>query len=765
MSLLINHCYQFGEFTLDADQRVLLRAGKPLPLTPKVFDTLLILVENSGHIVEKVELMRRLWPDTFVEEANLTFSVQQLRKSLGDNARSPLYVQTVPRRGYRFIAEVEELLGNKRPADGRADGAGGLSETPDAQSADTRNGRVRLIEQQGSEQAIELANENHTAINEKNFGALPASRAASERLSMKTAALRVATVIALAGAMFIIWKFSNGSRNDLSGKDRVSDTPRVVSPLKFEKLTGTGQSKHIAISPDGKYLAYTRGFDKKLSIWLRHLGTNTNIEIVPAITTIYGLAFTTGGEYLYFVRGNPTALYRIPLLGGVPTKILDELEGDFSISSDDRQIAFIRQGINGDGQSDYSLIIANSDGTGQRKLFTGIHPDRLEVPVWSPGGESIICAYGSSVDGGQNVRIVEVGVADGMKKELSSDRFSQIVKLARLPHQIGLIMCARKNVGDNNQLWRISYPDMEVSQITEGLTSYGDLSLTANADKAAASQTTSISDLWVGSSHEPRNLKRITQATDNFCWTPNGQLVYSSTASGNRDLWIMQPDGTGQRQLTVNPALDSTPAVTPDNRYVVFMSNRTGTFQVWRMDMDGGNQIQLTSGAGKNFPSISPDGKWVLYNTTGDWHLWRVSIEGGDPLHLTDYPASFSSASPDGRMIACVGRNEPRFGRSILILPFEGGQPLKMIEFPEGRFPGTRIKWAAGGKAIIYPAEQGGALTIVKQSLAGGPPEQIASFDEDELFDFGYSFDGRLLAVTRGAWQHDIVLIADLSRY
>src|SRR5262249_47535780 len=153
------------------DQRVLLRAGKPLPLTPKVFDTLLILVENSGHIVEKVELMRRLWPDTFVEEANLTFSVQQLRRSLGDNARSPLYVQTVPRRGYRFIAEVEELLGNKRPADGRT---GGPFETPDAQSPDT------------------------------------ASRAASERLSTKTAALRVAMVIALAGVMFIIWKFSNG---------------------------------------------------------------------------------------------------------------------------------------------------------------------------------------------------------------------------------------------------------------------------------------------------------------------------------------------------------------------------------------------------------------------------------------------------------------------------------------------------------------------------------------------------------------------------
>lgn len=84
MPLLTNHFYKFGDFTLDTDQRVLLREGKPMALTPKVFDTLLILVENSGRIVEKDELMRRLWPDTFVEEANITFNIQQLRRILSD---------------------------------------------------------------------------------------------------------------------------------------------------------------------------------------------------------------------------------------------------------------------------------------------------------------------------------------------------------------------------------------------------------------------------------------------------------------------------------------------------------------------------------------------------------------------------------------------------------------------------------------------------------------------------------------------------------
>lgn len=108
MSLLLNHFFRFGEFALDTDQRVLLRDGKPVALTPKVFDTLLILVANNGRIVEKDELMNRLWPDTFVEEANLASNIKQLRKSLGDDARQPVYIETVARRGYRFIAPVKE---------------------------------------------------------------------------------------------------------------------------------------------------------------------------------------------------------------------------------------------------------------------------------------------------------------------------------------------------------------------------------------------------------------------------------------------------------------------------------------------------------------------------------------------------------------------------------------------------------------------------------------------------------------------------------
>lgn len=108
MAVQESHLYEFGRFRLDAGERVLLRDRELVPLTPKVFDILLALVEKQGHIVEKEDLMKRVWPDTFVEEGNLTQNVSVLRKALGESSGSQQFIETIPRRGYRFVATVRE---------------------------------------------------------------------------------------------------------------------------------------------------------------------------------------------------------------------------------------------------------------------------------------------------------------------------------------------------------------------------------------------------------------------------------------------------------------------------------------------------------------------------------------------------------------------------------------------------------------------------------------------------------------------------------
>jgi predicted ATPase/DNA-binding winged helix-turn-helix (wHTH) protein len=106
MSLRTKQVYDFANFRLDFSEKVLLRDGRPVPLTPKVFDTLLILIKNAGRLVEKEELMQQLWQDSFVEESNLTFNLGVLRKALGDKVVKPKFIETVRGRGYRFIADV-----------------------------------------------------------------------------------------------------------------------------------------------------------------------------------------------------------------------------------------------------------------------------------------------------------------------------------------------------------------------------------------------------------------------------------------------------------------------------------------------------------------------------------------------------------------------------------------------------------------------------------------------------------------------------------
>ena len=102
------HFYEFGSFRLDTAERLLWRNGETVPLTPKAYETLVVLVKQSGHVVGKDELMKEIWPDTFVEEANLAHNISLLRRALGESPSEQQYIQTVPKRGYRFVASVQE---------------------------------------------------------------------------------------------------------------------------------------------------------------------------------------------------------------------------------------------------------------------------------------------------------------------------------------------------------------------------------------------------------------------------------------------------------------------------------------------------------------------------------------------------------------------------------------------------------------------------------------------------------------------------------
>jgi Tol biopolymer transport system component len=164
--------------------------------------------------------------------------------------------------------------------------------------------------------------------------------------------------------------------------------------------------------------------------------------------------------------------------------------------------------------------------------------------------------------------------------------------------------------------------------------------LTADSSELVTVQNQRLSNIWIASGAEPDRSTQITFGSGEYCdlsWIPDGKILYDSTVTGNTEVWEINADGTGRRQLTADAGRNYAPSASPDGRYIVFQSNRTGIAQIWRMDPDGGNPKQLTSGKeDSNWPQCSPDGQWVLYQYGSPGAVWKVSIDGGTPIQLTD---------------------------------------------------------------------------------------------------------------------------------
>jgi Tol biopolymer transport system component len=233
-------------------------------------------------------------------------------------------------------------------------------------------------------------------------------------------------------------------------------------------------------------------------------------------------------------------------------------------------------------------------------------------------------------------------------------------------------------------------------------------------------------------------------------------------AGGGWDIWVMNADGTGQRQLTAGARSNYGPSISADGRHVVFVSNRAGgPFHIWRIDADGGNPVRLTSGRGENFPHVTPDGRWVVYATVGggqDAAVWKVPIDGGEPVRLTNRPASWPFVSPDGKSFVCTYGDAPFTANRLAVISIEGGEPVRLYDIaPTFR---ANTVWLPDNRGIAYLDARTGTTNVWLQPLAGGKPVQLTNFTADNVASFDWSRDNRLVA-TRSVETTSVVLIKD----
>ena len=701
MSLAINHFHRFGEFTVDGDQKVLLRNGSPLPLAPKVFDTLLILLDNRGRIVEKEELMNRLWPDSFVEESNLTFNIQQLRKALGDNARHPHFIETVARRGYRFIAEVSE------------------------------------------NSALPIADET-----ELSRTSVALSRPTLRRSYLSIAALAVLLVGSLAIALWFARQ-----RHATSA----SSAHLLSTPFKSEKFA-TGGAVRAAITPDGKYVAYTSETGNKQSIWLRQLETSENIQIVPPTDERYlGLAISHDSNALYFVRKTltdqpTTAIYRVMTFGGIPVKITDKTQGWISVSPDDKQLSFARCNYQDDDFC--SLYVIDADGKNERKLLTQQRPVRIGDNQFSSDGKSIAFAMGQSENGGSDFRLMRFDLASGAESQLSRKTFFEITSLKWLPDESGLLLAAKETLDGRLRIWHVSTATGEARALTKDATDYISLSLDKTADKMIATYLSNTFHLYLARMNDVSNPKTLAAARTGVAFAPDGKIVYEGN---DGDIWTINRDGGEQRQLTNNSFSDVLPRVSPDGRYIFFTSNRNGSSQVWRMNMDGSNQIQITKSEGCHVKFVTPDGKWVYFESGLQQTLWRVSIDGGEE---SQFLAPGREFSPDGKFAAYFFRDKESGNRlKLSLMSVADRKTWKSFSLVDQKSRASEIAWAGDSKSLFYVTANGSQNSLWRQSLDDENPHLVGELGDEEIPHLAVSPDGTSFAFVRGRWIQDAVLI------
>ncbi len=658
-----NKFYEFSSFQLNAKERFLLRNGERIPLTPKAFDTLLILVERHGHIVEKNDLMKMVWPDAIVEENNLNQNISTIRKALGETSHSGQFIETLPRRGYRFIAEVKEVM----------------VEDPKPTIA---------------------------------APAVIASDLPQRIIPKPNVWPRISVSLVLLVTLTGIFYFVNAKRGASSSIAR-------STTFKLNRLSSTYGAWETAISPDGKQVAYIIGDVRNQSLRLKQMDTGAEIELLAHETGRFrGLTFSPDGKSLYYSQMEKStskhALFRKPIQGGEAKRLMSGVDSAVTFSPDGKRIAFVRD-LKETGES--WLILASADG-GEEQPF-----------IWAS-------------------------------------------KVAWMPDMSGIALIGRseKNVTQNDQLWIIDYPQGELNRVVTDLHTYRGISMDKSGTALLTIRSETRSDIWILPESDSRRAQIITSdpasqlGGNGIAWTFDGQLIYTSLASGHKDLWIMRADGSHARPLTTDPQDNvEAPSITADGQYVVFNAGRNGVPRIWRIGLDGKDPVELTHGKMDLQSFSSPVEKFIYFSqdVRGKRIVSRVKVEGGEPQPLTDKVTEYPTVSPDGKWIACFYQATPGMPQQVAVLPAEGGPPKYVLDVPA--ISDSSLRWHPDGQSITFLIRDDGTMNIWRKPISGGAPEKITDFKTDRIFSYAWSRDGRTLACARGAVHRDVVMINELA--
>jgi len=544
----------------------------------------------------------------------------------------------------------------------------------------------------------------------------------------------------------------------------------------ISSLTSSGGVAEARISPDGRYIAYVSNARGRYSLWVGQMDVASAVQIVPAGTAeIFDPTFTPDGSFLDYVSAATNdqngKIYQIPVLGGTPRRLLDLADTGVSFSPDGLQMAYATADL---ASGETRLMLANADGSGARRLAErkGAGTSAYHAVKWSPDGRRIAGYLNEPDPSGNNFKLVEIEVATGKEKLTPGQGWRWMSDLTWLPDGSGLLVTAQEKTGVPMQLWMVSYPGGKARRLSNDLSDYYSVSVSANGRTIVALQQNHLSDIWVGPANAPDNAKQVTSGRldgiDGIAWTPDNRIVYTGNQTDRWELFITDADGGNQKQLTFEGRYREGPTICDHGRAVVFATDIEGAYHLWKLELQSGVSSKLTNGSGEQAPACDAAGDWVWYlgqTAGGSSHIFKMPISGGAAVQVSDRVAiTGPMISADGQHIAfqSTGKN----GRIVAVNIVDGVESKSDLELAETFEPVHRLaRWIPGQSAVAFVDIRTGVENLwMKQPAAGAPEEQLTHFTSGNLFDFRYSPDGKFIAMARGSTKSDAVRFTDTSK-
>lgn len=749
--------FKFDGFSLDIDEQCLTFQDKQVSLTPKAFQTLVVLLRGRGKVVEKEYFLNEVWADTFVEESTLSQNIMTLRKALSRFQKDREFIVTVPRRGYQFIGDVQEILG------------GGQSD--EEIIVVEKHTRTHFIAEQSEIRDSSEINSDKTTVNTRGS------------LLKDAFSPRTATSVGLSALLaFTIFTIGYFASSGFKGKQSFAES-RFIK-FREDTIVADADVRNSAISPNGKYLALVQVKSGVQSLYLRQIENGNTVEIVPQINGKFiGAVFSPSVEQIYYsVNENlepnkPAAstLYKVSVHGGASQKILQNIDSPVAISPDESRLAFIRRNAE---SNETALVITDIEGENERILAVRQSESGFTTGgvSWSPDGKLLSATVFQRENNRTSVQVAIVNAESGEQKVISHENWIAAGQTVWLGDGSGILTVAHgaKSSGLNDELWVVSYPEGKSRFVTGGINGNYGISLNAatgtivavKSNKFACFLTAPVDNLF-------RNTHVLTTISDESAlpfgadWTNDGKILYSATQDGNADIFTLSEDGSERKQLTSEPSAEISPKLSADGRFLIFMSNRTGQMDVWRADANGTNTKQLTANGNIKDAIISPDGETVFY-LAQDYEskvdkLWRVSINGENAVKLTDRPTRSPRISPDGKTIACYTSNsELRAAMMLALVSAETGEVLKYPATP----PNDSIPfldWSKDGENLFVVLQRGKPFSLWKLPLNGRAPEQLREWENDAIFRLAISRNGERVFYEVGNQLNSVVQFQNLD--